>query len=639
MKTQISFSKPKIQSSFTEHATTKQISEIISNRNNQSDYPCKLNKHFSAVNVDDVENAGSVVQYEINSIYSSDSSSESFKSSTLALEEFAGNNQKENNINAFPKKLEFATEKRRGSLNCRNSSTASLTRHCSNTQHSNTTHIRQAANSKGKPSNFNRRYSVSTQPVKSLIETSSLNQRISTNRRHSLMNPSISQNCNSANFDSTLSPYDKKLKRIVSTVFGSDKKNAKTTTKALLESFGSDTKTLWSLESFPQSTKKKNTSVLTKEKGEKAKKHWKLAIRSIMKLQRATKIFHLDRIQLKKHTITTTNIPETIMRLRAVQSVHDAMLSSKVEVYLSKDPYKRNNADMMELINLLTAKLSCFSKYTLTQRLALAFQMKYLSIEAGRVILKEGNDPTTGYYIILAGQVEVTRNLNDSTTLRLNILNKGDAFGEIALQGVLSKTRTATVTTLTQTELLMIPKDEYLSLLEGEDNALDVKIRNDILKTFKPFHNVKISEPTHQQLVMKSTIVIYEPGTKIIQQGALNEMLNFIISGSVSLRKSIFMKCSAETKKSIRNKNSTKECDKMAVIEIAKLGVGQSFPELLIREWLGNTELSNFTDDSVLFEHVKNVLGKKGCSYPAYSEAVAESFVRVLRISRQDLIK
>ena len=91
--------------------------------------------------------------------------------------------------------------------------------------------------------------------------------------------------------------------------------------------------------------------------------------------------------------------------------------------------------------------------------------MKTLNYELGDVILKEGEESDDAY-IILEGEVNVTKKGNHLTTLRKNSI-----FGEIGL--VDSRPRTATCTAKTDVKLGMVTKKNYSRLLKDRPEALN----------------------------------------------------------------------------------------------------------------------------------------------------------------------
>jgi CRP/FNR family transcriptional regulator len=88
----------------------------------------------------------------------------------------------------------------------------------------------------------------------------------------------------------------------------------------------------------------------------------------------------------------------------------------------------------------------------------IARQTTERTYDAGEVIVRQG-EHGIGFYLVAEGEVEVSQ---DGRPLRT--LWAGDFFGELAL---LEETpRTATVTALTQTRCLLLPRWHFRALLQ-----------------------------------------------------------------------------------------------------------------------------------------------------------------------------
>lgn len=90
-----------------------------------------------------------------------------------------------------------------------------------------------------------------------------------------------------------------------------------------------------------------------------------------------------------------------------------------------------------------------------------------VDVEAGRVLTREG-ERGQEFFIIVDGQVQVERNGQ-----LLRTLGPGDFFGEIAL--IEEGPRTATLTTIGPTRLLVLNRREFHSLL-SEFAEIQIKV-------------------------------------------------------------------------------------------------------------------------------------------------------------------
>lgn len=80
------------------------------------------------------------------------------------------------------------------------------------------------------------------------------------------------------------------------------------------------------------------------------------------------------------------------------------------------------------------------------------------------VILME-EDAGTALFVIVSGKVKVSRISNEGREVILTILGESDFFGEMAILDGL--TRSATVTAISDAELFMIQRNDFLDLLQA----------------------------------------------------------------------------------------------------------------------------------------------------------------------------
>jgi CRP/FNR family cyclic AMP-dependent transcriptional regulator len=85
--------------------------------------------------------------------------------------------------------------------------------------------------------------------------------------------------------------------------------------------------------------------------------------------------------------------------------------------------------------------------------------------EAGAVIFMRG-DPGDSLCGVATGRVRISASGPGGKEVFLNIMEPGDAFGEIALLD--GSPRTATATAMARTELIIIPRDAFSALLQSQ---------------------------------------------------------------------------------------------------------------------------------------------------------------------------
>lgn len=99
---------------------------------------------------------------------------------------------------------------------------------------------------------------------------------------------------------------------------------------------------------------------------------------------------------------------------------------------------------------------------TIVQIAALASRRSY---KADSVVVMRG-DPGDALYGVVTGRVRISASGSGGKEVFLNIMEPGDAFGEIALLD--GQPRTAAATTVAPTELIIIRRADFLGLVKRE---------------------------------------------------------------------------------------------------------------------------------------------------------------------------
>jgi CRP/FNR family transcriptional regulator, cyclic AMP receptor protein len=102
------------------------------------------------------------------------------------------------------------------------------------------------------------------------------------------------------------------------------------------------------------------------------------------------------------------------------------------------------------------------SAATIQQIAALAIRRPY---EPDALVFSQG-DPGDSLYGVVTGKVRISASTREGKEMFLNIMEPGDTFGEIALLD--GNPRTATATTTAPCELMIIPRAQFLALLQRE---------------------------------------------------------------------------------------------------------------------------------------------------------------------------
>ncbi|KRD96323.1 transcriptional regulator [Bosea sp. Root381] len=85
---------------------------------------------------------------------------------------------------------------------------------------------------------------------------------------------------------------------------------------------------------------------------------------------------------------------------------------------------------------------------------------------AARAVLFLKGDASDGLYAIRRGLIRIGTTDDLGQQMTMNLLGAGDVFGEIALLD--GRSRTADAVALESTEMLFLPRRDFLGLLEGE---------------------------------------------------------------------------------------------------------------------------------------------------------------------------
>jgi CRP-like cAMP-binding protein len=113
---------------------------------------------------------------------------------------------------------------------------------------------------------------------------------------------------------------------------------------------------------------------------------------------------------------------------------------------------------------------SVFSKIPADDARAFLRQCKPLRLRAGERVVRE-DTPATGFYIVLLGQLEVTRK-HGAEWVKLARLTDGDFFGEISL--IYDQLTAATVQTVSFCQLLQISAGEFHRFVSTHTELLKV---------------------------------------------------------------------------------------------------------------------------------------------------------------------
>jgi CRP-like cAMP-binding protein len=116
------------------------------------------------------------------------------------------------------------------------------------------------------------------------------------------------------------------------------------------------------------------------------------------------------------------------------------------------------------LLKNLLATSPLFRPFNHQQQLDLIRRFDGHEVAAGTVVIREG-DAGQGLFVVLAGEVEVSKHQADGGELSLARLRAGDVFGEMSL--LTQQPTTATVTAARPSTILFLARDYFQRLVEA----------------------------------------------------------------------------------------------------------------------------------------------------------------------------
>lgn len=127
--------------------------------------------------------------------------------------------------------------------------------------------------------------------------------------------------------------------------------------------------------------------------------------------------------------------------------------------------------NLKEYISIIQKSFPAFSQHEAEQMLTSGEVRSYL---AGTKLTVEGAYQTT-FFILLDGEVQVTKKFDENEERLLKILRAGDFFGEMAI--IHDAPRAATITALTEVEVLEIQRETFTGLLQSNSQLSLAMVR------------------------------------------------------------------------------------------------------------------------------------------------------------------
>ncbi len=116
-----------------------------------------------------------------------------------------------------------------------------------------------------------------------------------------------------------------------------------------------------------------------------------------------------------------------------------------------------------------TVKYLCsiplFADLEVISLIALARASRFQRVEKGQILFFQ-SDPSELAYIVRSGKISIILNSPDGREMVINEMHSGDLFGELGI--LTKKSRSTSAIARTKSELLVIPRQAFLSVIENE---------------------------------------------------------------------------------------------------------------------------------------------------------------------------
>jgi CRP/FNR family cyclic AMP-dependent transcriptional regulator len=117
-----------------------------------------------------------------------------------------------------------------------------------------------------------------------------------------------------------------------------------------------------------------------------------------------------------------------------------------------------------EIVGFL-AGISLFSTLSESSSSLLASVCRFRQIEKGEIVFFQ-SDPSESAYIVRTGNISIILNSSDGREMVINEMHSGDLFGELGI--LTKKSRSTSAIARTKSELLVIPRQAFLNVVEQE---------------------------------------------------------------------------------------------------------------------------------------------------------------------------
>ena len=155
---------------------------------------------------------------------------------------------------------------------------------------------------------------------------------------------------------------------------------------------------------------------------------------------------------------------------------------------------------------VLLSEINLFDSLNQDDRAALAEVIDYRKINQGEILFHAG-EPGESLFVVRSGQVELYIKDTTGQKIVLNVAGPGDMFGELALLD--SGARTATALALSNSELLVLDRDDLLLLFQKKPGAAlhMLGVMSGMTRKADQLLRTRVSRNVNQEMEVHSTVL------------------------------------------------------------------------------------------------------------------------------------
>jgi small-conductance mechanosensitive channel/CRP-like cAMP-binding protein len=148
------------------------------------------------------------------------------------------------------------------------------------------------------------------------------------------------------------------------------------------------------------------------------------------------------------------------------------LVEQNVQYLREKEKYEEaeHQSELMRRVKTLK-RVELFTQMTDDELHKLAARLKYAPFAKGNVITKQGAPAQHWLYVIISGETEVYIEAPNGEKCRLNVLTKGDFFGEMSL--MTGEPRVASVIARTDVECYRLDKDAFEEIMQARPSIAE----------------------------------------------------------------------------------------------------------------------------------------------------------------------